>query len=63
MPFYQCFKTVDRTVYVSSTGFRSHAEGASWVAACMQHFGIQGNAMLGKPWESPSQPDRATIWP
>jgi hypothetical protein len=61
--FYQCFKTKDRDVYCSSTEFKNHDEGNVWVAACMKHFAIRADQMLGKPYESDDQPARAKIWP
>jgi hypothetical protein len=63
MPYYQCFKTVDRTVYCSSQRFKSHAPAATWVADCMAHFNIAASNLLGKPYESDSQPSSAVIWP
>lgn len=63
MAFYQCFKTISRDTYCSSTMYRSHGEGAAWVKACMEHYGIKGNDLKGKPFESDDQPDGATIWP
>lgn len=63
MAFYQCFKTISRVTYCNSTEYKSHAQGAEWVRACMANFGIKGNDLLGKPWESDDQPDGATIWP
>jgi hypothetical protein len=61
--FYQCFKTLDRTVYCSSTEFKNHTEGAAWVGRCMEQFDIQASQMHGKPYESDSQPRGAVIWP
>jgi hypothetical protein len=29
----------------------------------MEHYGIKGNDLHGKPYESDDQPDNATIWP
>lgn len=60
--FYQCFKTRDRQVYCSSGRFKNHDEGASWVAACMQHFGIRASDMLGKPYEADKPPPNAVIY-
>jgi hypothetical protein len=34
-PYYQCFQTVERVVYCSSTKFRSHAEAKKRRASCM----------------------------
>lgn len=63
MAFYQCFKTLARDEYCSSTKFRNHDEGALWVGECMEHFAIQANQLLGRPYESNDQPARAIIWP
>jgi hypothetical protein len=63
MPFYQCFKTRARVTYCSSSRFRSHAEGAVWVGECLTAHGLQGNDLLGKPFESEDQPDGAVVWP
>ena len=63
MAFYQCFKTIDRTTYCSSTQFKNHDEGADWISRCIEHFQLKANDLKGKPWEADSQPDNATIWP
>lgn len=62
MPYYQCFKTRDRSVYCSSQTFNSHAPAAAWVGQCMANFGIQASDLLGRPYEAQSQPAGATIW-
>jgi hypothetical protein len=62
MAFYQCFKTTSRDVYCSSQQFKSHQPAATWVAQCMEHFNIRANDLLGKPYESNSQPRGAIVW-
>lgn len=63
MAYYQCFKTLDRTVYCSSMTFKSHAPAALWVQDCLAHFGLQGSDIHGKPYEADSQPRNAVIYP
>ncbi len=63
MAFYQCIKTIDRSVYCSSTKFRSHAEAKEWVTACMAAHGIAASQLKGRPYEADKQPTGATIWP
>jgi hypothetical protein len=63
MAYYQCFKTRERTVYCSSTQFKSHQPASEWVRQCMANFNINGQDLHGKPFESDDQPDGATIWP
>ena len=63
MAYYQCFKTVDRTVYCSSQQFKSHGPAATWVADCIANFAIRADQLLGKPYEADSQPRTAVIWP
>lgn len=63
MAYYQCFKTTDRTVYCSSQTFKSHAPAAAWVSECIMAHQLQANDLLGKPYESDSQPRGAVIWP
>lgn len=63
MPYYQCFKTTDRTVYCSSQMFRNHATAATWVSQCIMAHQLQANDLLGTPYESDNQPRGAVIWP
>jgi hypothetical protein len=63
MPFYQCFKTTDRTVYCSSTKFKNHDAGATWVAQCIAHFRLRADELVGRPYEKQSQPAGAVVWP
>jgi hypothetical protein len=63
MAYYQCFKTLDRTVYCSSQTFKGHDPAAIWVRDCMAHFQIIALNLLGKPFERDEQPDGAVIWP
>jgi hypothetical protein len=63
MAYYQCFKTLDRTVYCSSQQFKSHAPAATWVADCMAHYSIPADQLRGKPYEAYAQPSGAIIWP
>lgn len=62
-PAYQCFKTVGRDVYCSSTIVKNHDIGAEWVRSALDHFELAGNDIHGKPYTSDSQPDGATIFP
>lgn len=63
MAFYQCFKTKDRTVYCSSTQFKNHTAGATWVAQCIAHYRLRADQILGKPYEEDDQPRGAVVWP
>lgn len=63
MAYYQCFKTVTRTVYCSSYTVKNHVEGASWVGLAMAHYGIQANELLGKPYEKDQVPAGAIEYP
>ena len=63
MACYQCFKTVNRTVYCSSYAVKNHTEGAAWVSSAMQHFSIQSNELLGRPYEADSIPSAAMTYP
>ncbi len=67
MAFYQTVKFRSGTVapdvtYCSSKKYKNHDEGAAWVKALMEHFGLTSANMVGKPKEADSQPDGATIW-
>ena len=61
-PFHQCFKSKARDVYCSSKQFKSHAEGASWVTAALQHFNLKGSDISGKPYEVDTIPKDATTF-
>lgn len=60
---YQCFKTINRTIYCSSLPVRNHAEGAAWVNRAMAHFGIQADEIRGKPYLADSIPQGAIVFP
>jgi hypothetical protein len=62
-PAFQCFKTKSRDVYSSSYQVKNHDEGAAWVQQAMEHFGIKGSDLLGKPYTSNIIPTTATIYP
>ena len=63
MPFYQCFKTTDRTVYCSSMQFRNHTTAATWVGQCIAHFNLRADQLSGKPYERDDPPTGAVVWP
>jgi hypothetical protein len=63
MAYYQCFKTKDRDVYCSSYKVKGHAEGADWVKKTLEHFNLQANDILKKPYESDDIPEGAITYP
>ena len=63
MADYQCFKTVNRTVYCSSRTVQNHAAGAAWVRSAIQHVGIQRDELPGRPYEADRIPSGAMTYP
>jgi hypothetical protein len=63
MAYYQCFKTIDRDVYCSSYKVKNHTEGADWVKQALEHFNLQADDILKKPYESDDIPNGATTYP
>lgn len=62
MAYYQCFKTINRTVYCSSYQVKNHAEGAAWVRQAMEHFAIRANE-LNDTYEKDKIPSGAIQYP
>ncbi len=61
-PGYQCIKTKARDIYCSAKTYKSHPAAEPWVAACVAHYKLKGNDILGKPYVSNDQPKNAIIF-
>lgn len=66
-PGYQIFKVNDSTsptgvrTYCSSSKVKSHKEGATWIAAALEHHGLSANDIKGKPAVVNSQPTGSSV--